>query len=452
MAFPLAPDISLRIEGLHSDGRGIARLDGLAVFVEDVVPGEVVRARLTRVTRTHADAEVLRIEAASLDRVVPRCPHVGTCGGCVWQHLAYPAQASAKEAIVVESLQRVTGLRHPPVRPIIAMDDPWAFRNKMEFSFQPPDRLGLHRRARWDEVVDLQTCFLPSSRVLTVLRAVRAFMRAQRIPCYDTRTHQGFLRHLVVRESRATGELLVAVVTAPGPFPHADALTETLRQRVPHLAGLVWAINASVSDAVQVSRLEVLHGRPFIREHLGTLSFKLDLSTFFQTNTVQAERMTEVVREFAALGGTERVVDLYCGVGPFALTLAGAAAHVVGIEAVVAAVDAARDNARLNGIANAVFHTADAADVEGVLAGGGQIDVLVLDPPRAGAGATVMRRIGQLAPRRVIYVSCNPATLAADLLELLPRGYEVTAIQPIDFFPHTYHVECVVQLKRAATQ
>src|SRR5713226_6455062 len=195
----LAPgtEITLRVDRLSHNGRGVGQVDGLAVFVDDVAPGDLVRARLTRMARALPEAEVLRVEEASPDRVIPRCPHVGRCGGCLWQHLDYRAQARAKEAMVRESLQGVGELSPLPVRPIIS-GDPWHFRNKMEFSFQPPDRVGLHRRGRWDEVVDLHTCFLPSPRTVTVLYVVREFMRHHRIPCYDTRTHQGFFRHLVV--------------------------------------------------------------------------------------------------------------------------------------------------------------------------------------------------------------------------------------------------------------
>ena len=446
----LAPgtEVTLRIDQLSAGGRGVGRLNGLAVHVDDTAPGDVIRARLIRLTGAHAEAELIRVEEASSDRVTPRCPHVGTCGGCRWQHLDYRAQAAAKEAAVREHLRGVAGHDQVPVRPIIAAGDPWHFRNKMEFSFQPPDRVGLHRRGRWDEVVDLQTCFLPSPRTVTVLRVVREFIRRHGVACYDTRIHQGFLRHLVVREGHATGELLVALVTAAGPFPHSQDLAQALHREVPGITGLVWAVNASQSDAVEVSAVSVLDGRPFIYERLGGLTFKLGLLTFFQTNTTQAERMLEVVREFAGLRGTEQVLDLYCGVGTFALALAGQAAEVTGIEALQAATEAARDNAALNTITNALFYTAPAAHLRWVLAPRGHPDVVILDPPRAGAGVGVTREIGGLAPRRIVYVSCNPVTLASDVRDLRSRGYEVTAIQPVDLFPHTDHVECVVQLER----
>ncbi len=449
MVLSVNQEVILRVDRLSFGGRGVARLNGLDVFVDDAAPGDVVRARLTKTKRTYAEAALIALEDASPVRVTPRCPHFGICGGCQWQHVDYRAQAQAKEAIVEERLQQLGGLSHLSVRPIIAMDDPWEFRNKMEFSFQPPDRVGLHRRGRWDEVVDLQACFLPAGRTVEILRAVREFARRHGLPCYDTRTHQGFLRHLLVREGRATGEVMVALVTAPGPFPQARDLVDALVRLQPEITSIMWAINASRGDAVEVGGFQVLHGRPFIYERLRGLTFKVGLLTFFQTNTAQAERMIDVVHDFAGLTGVERVVDLYCGVGTFALALAEHAAQVVGIEAVPASVEAARENASLNGVTNVVFHAAGASHLDQVAAGI-QPEVLVLDPPRAGAGARVMRGVGRLAPRRVVYVSCNPTTLAPDLRELRAWGYEIQAAQPIDLFPQTYHVECVVQLERTA--
>lgn len=379
--------------------------------------------------------------------VIPRCPHFGPCGGCLWQDLDYPAQLRAKQAIVVESLRPLGGPERIDVRSIIG-GEPWYYRNKMEFAFQPPGRLGLHRRGRWDEIEDLRTCFLQSPRTVDLLTEVREFVRAHGLSCYDPRTHQGLLRHLIVREGKATGELLVAVVTATDRFPQVGELARVLAARHPELTGFLWAANPSKGDAVSVRGVEVVYGRPYIVERLRGFTFKLGLLTFFQTNTAQAERMIDLVGEFAALRGDEHILDLFCGVGTFALALAAQAQEVIGIEAVPAAVEAARENAALNGVTNARFETADARHVEQTLAAGTWPDVLVLDPPRAGAGPRLMQAIGRLAPRRVIYISCNLATLVPDLRALLPAGYEVGAVQPIDLFPQTDHVECVVLLER----
>lgn len=441
-------DVVLRVDGLSLGGSGVAHLNGVEILIPGAAPQETVRARLTRTSRKGVQAALITVEDPSPLRVAPRCPHFGICGGCQWQHVDYHAQAQAKEAIVAKTLAPLGGGAALPVRPISVMDDPWMFRNKMEFSFQPPHRLGFHQRGRWDEVIDVQTCFLPSQPVMEIVAAVRAFAVEHDVACYDTRTHEGFLRHLVVREGRATRELMVAIVTAPGPFAQAHVLADTLVAQHPQIASIIWAINATHSDAVEVSESHVLHGRPFIFERLGGRFFKVGLLTFFQTNTAQAERMIDVVAEFAHLGGSERMLDLYCGVGTFALALSAQASEVTGVDASRAAVEAARENAALNGITNATFQTLDVGHLAGELPPETRFDVVILDPPRAGAGARVMRAIRRLVPHRVVYVSCNPTTLAADLQELITAGYAIEAIQPLDFFPHTYHVECVVGLRR----
>jgi len=438
-------EVELRIDRMSYGGRGVARLDGFVVFVDDAAPGDRLYARLRAVKNSYAEAEPVRISEASPLRTTPRCPHFGPCGGCLWQHLEYPAQLRAKQAMVEESLRHLGGIDHIAVPPVIGMDDPWHYRNKMEFTFSPAGGLGLHRRRRWDEVVDLSTCLLPSPRTVDILVDVSAFARRHALPGYDPRRHQGLLRQLVIREGRATGELLVTIITATGQFPQARALADHLAAGHPALRGVLWAVNPARGDATAWQGAQVLYGRPYILERLRGLTFKIGPATFFQTNTLQSERMIDVVREMA--GEVQEVVDLYCGVGTFALALAGQSRRVHGVEVMAASVEAARENALLNGITNVEFHTADVRRFVH-LPGGGRPDLVVLDPPRAGAGRRVMTAIGRAAPRRVIYISCNPTTLAPDLRHLLPAGYRIGAIQPLDLFPHTYHVECVVLLER----
>jgi len=448
MPLEVDDEIEVRVDRLSYGGRGVGRSDGFVVFVADAAPGELVRARLTRVKQRYAEAEVVHVEVPGPDRIAPRCPHFGPCGGCLWQHIDYPAQAQAKHAIVTESLAHLGGLRNIPVAPMLAADDPWYYRNKMEFTFHPPDELGLHQRRRWDAIVNIEACYLQSPRAVEVLRAVREFARAHHLACYDQRTHEGFLRHLVIREGKATGEMLVGIITAPGDFPHGPSLADALVERHPQIVGVIWATNPARGDFVQVSGVQTLVGRPHLFERLRGLTFKIGLLTFFQTNTAQAERMIDVVREFAALSGQEEVVDLYCGVGTFSLALASRARHVTGIELDPVSVEGARENAVLNQLDNMEFHTSPAARLLTIVDGRGSPDVVVLDPPRAGAGVHVMRHLRRLAPPRIIYVSCNPTTLAPDLRELIVGGYAITAVQPVDLFPHTYHVESIVRLDR----
>jgi 23S rRNA (uracil1939-C5)-methyltransferase len=441
--------VQVRIDRLAYGGRGVGRINGLVLFVRGGAAGDVVVARVDRVRRTYAEGEVTDVVTPSGDRVAPPCPHFGPCGGCAWQHLSYSAQARAKEAVVGESLARLGGIQDVEVSPIVPAPSPWYYRNKMEFSFHPDGTLGLHRRGDWNRIVPIQTCLLQSSESAALVGAVREFARGHGLVPYDPRTRQGFLRSLVIREGHATGDRLVGLITTPGPLESSGAFTDAVRGAVPGTTGIVWGISAAASDGVPPSRTEVLWGRGFLDEVLAGLRFRIGLDTFFQTNTAQAERMVAHVVERAQPLDGRLVVDLYCGVGTFTLPLARSGARVTGIELSPSAVEAARTNAALNGIEGAAFASGDVRVVlPRVTAEHGPPDVLVLDPPRAGAGGKVMRKIGRAAAARVIYVSCNPTTLAADLKELLPFGYRLVEVQPFDLFPQTYHVEAIAVLDR----
>ncbi len=449
--FQKGQELQLRVDRLSYGGRGVARADGYVVFVPYTAPGDRVRARLVRLKRSFAEAEPVEIVETSADRVDPPCPYFGRCGGCTWQHLAYPAQLQAKEQIVRESLERLGGLRDLPLRPIVPAPQPFGYRNKMEFAFHPEATLGLHLRGHFDRVLEIDACLLPSPTASAVLQEVKAFVRERGLPCYDHRTRQGLLRHLVYREGMRTGQVLVAVVTSPGPFPEGVELARSLAARHPQVGGVLWAQSSALSDAVVVDRLEVLWGEPTIEEELAGLRFRIGLETFFQTNTEQADRMVHLALELADLQGTERVADLYCGVGTFTLAFARRAGFVWGVEVVPSAVEAARENAARAGIRNVEFVQGEVrAVLPELVARTGPPDLVVLDPPRSGAGGKVIRKVGRASPRRVLYVSCNPTTLAPDLKELLPFGYSVRAVQPVDLFPQTYHVETLVLLERAS--
>lgn len=383
--------------------------------------------------------------ASPTHRIPARCRHFGICGGCLWQDMDYAGQTAAKDAAVARHLRDVV----PPsvLRPIVPARDPWFYRNKMEFAFAPPAQLGLHERGQWRRIVNLEECFLQSPAAAAIVRDVRAAVAARGLSCYDARTGKGLLRTLVMREARGSGEAMVGFVTSRGPFPGAAAVAAMLATRYPQLTSIVRGIVGENTSAI--TDVEVLHGRDGIVERVAGLRFQIGLTTFFQANTAQAEGMIALVDEFAALNSAARVVDLYCGVGTFALALARRARQVVGIDVGVAAIQAARANAALNGIRNADFYAASSRAVQ-VLAGDVDPDVVVLDPPRAGAGPRVMDRIAALRPDRIVYVSCNPATLGADLRILTAAGYAVTAVQPVDQFPQTPHVECIVQVKEHA--
>ncbi|MDR7420586.1 MAG: 23S rRNA (uracil(1939)-C(5))-methyltransferase RlmD [Armatimonadota bacterium] len=440
--------LHLIVDRLAYGGRGVGRANGLVVFVNGAAPGDEVIARLAKVHRSYAEAETVEVVRGSSARTDPRCPHFGPCGGCAWQHIAFDAQAKAKESIVRESLAHLGGLTGIEVRPIVRAADAWYYRNKMEFSFHPEGTLGLHRRGDWNRLVPVETCFLQSATSAALVNAVRDFVRTTGLAPYDPRTHGGLLRGLVVREGRGTGDRLVGIVTGDGPFP-ATQFVDVVRVAAADVTGVVRGIVGGTSDSAPITEIETLHGRPYLEEVLAGLRFRVGLETFFQTNTAQAARMVEYVVASAQPARDRVVIDVYCGVGTFSLPLAAAGARVVGIELSAASIEAARRNASLNGLPGVVFVAGDArVMLPAVVAEHGVPDVLVLDPPRAGAGGKVMRKIGRTGARRVIYVSCNPTTLAPDLRELLPFGYHVVEVQPFDLFPQTYHVETIAVLDR----
>ena len=429
----------------------MARSDGLAVFVTGAAPNEVVRARVRKVHRRHVEADLVSVETASADRVAPRCRHYDEgCGGCCWQHVAYPAQLAAKAAAVRDSLERLGGFRELAIRPIIPAPDAYHYRNKMEFAFHPNGILGLHPRGAWYDIIRLHECFLESPAALAIVRAAQTFVESHGISCYHPRSQQGLLRELCIRQSRGTGEILLGIVTSPGDFPEAQAMAAHLAQAAPNIAGVVRSIRNTPDGAAPPVETTVLFGQDHMTETCAGLRFSIRMETFFQTNSAQAEHLVEIVKDFAGDVREAQVLDIYCGVGLFSLALAAAGAHVVGVEIVEAAIEAARSNAAENGLASLSFHAGDARKVLAeVLPAGLAPKVLVLDPPRAGAGGKVMRRIARACPERIVYVSCNPTTLARDLVELRPFGYTVSAVQPLDLFPQTYHVETVVALTRA---
>jgi 23S rRNA (uracil1939-C5)-methyltransferase len=442
-------ELVVTVDRLAYGGEGVGRANGLAVFVTGAAPSEVVRARVRRTLRRHVEADLIAVEQASPHRVKPRCRHVDDgCGGCSWQHVSYAAQLTAKAAAVRDSLERVGGFRDLDICPILAAPDTFHYRNKMEFAFHPEGILGLHPRGAWYDIIRLRECFLESPEAMTIVEAAREFVQAHGLSLYHPRTRQGLLRELCVRRSHATGEFLLGIVTSPGPFPEGQAMAAYLAAAVPSVTAVVRAIRSGDDGAAPVRETSVLRGRDYITENTAGLDFRIHLNTFFQTNSVQAERLVDIVKDFAGNVAGARVVDVYCGVGLFSLALAAAGAHVVGVEIVESAVEAARANAQANGLPSPTFHAGDARKILAeVLPASLAPDVLVLDPPRAGAGGKVMRRIARALPKRIVYVSCNPTTLARDLVELRPFGYKVTAVQPIDLFPQTYHVETVVGLE-----
>ena len=454
MAAPVALDqeLELRIDSLAFGGNGVARLDGFVLFVRRGLPGDLVRARVTKVKRNHAEAVTVDVLEPGPVRVDAPCAHYPACGGCRFQDLAYEAQIAEKESQVRDALQRIGAIPEPPLEPILPAESIFHYRNKLEYSFTQEDdgpTLGLHRAGRWDEVLPIERCWLTTDLGNGIRNAVRDWAREERLRAYDQRTHEGFLRHLVVREGRNTGQALVVLVTAPGELPDEEHFVDLLR-RFPEVRSIHWAINDRPAEVTRDLPTRLLYGEDAIEEELCALRFRVSPNAFLQTNTAMAEQLYRLVGEFAQLQGGETVYDLYCGTGTIGLTLAEKALTVWGVEASEEAVSCAIDNAALNAIGNAAFFAGDVGrSLEDLHARSGDPDVVVVDPPRAGLSGRAVRQLGKLAPERIVYVSCNPTTLAGNVKELTGEwGYRLERVRPVDMFPHTPHVEAVALLTR----
>jgi len=451
MAAPVQRDqeLELTVDSLAFGGNGVARLDGFVVFVRSGLPGDTVRARVTKVQRRHAEAIATEVIVAGPQRVAAPCAHYPACGGCRFQDLAYDAQLAAKEQWVADSLQRLAGLTDPPLEPIIGAASQFGYRNKMEYSFTANDgqpTLGLHRAGRWDEVLEIEKCWLTSDLGNAIRNRMREWAREEKLVAYDQATQEGYLRHLVVREGRNTGQALVQLVTARGERFDRERLIEVLTE-FPEVKSIHWTVNRGVAEVTNLPT-ELLWGEDAIEEEIGGLRFRVRPNAFLQTNTEMAERLYAIARDLAALEGGETVYDLYCGIGTIGLSMASSALTVWGIEISEESVACAIENQELNGVGNTAFFAGNVGEVLRELRDrAGDPDVVVVDPPRAGLAGKALKRLGEIGAPRVVYVSCNPTTLAGDLKRLSDDyGYRLVSAQPVDMFPHTPHVECAALL------
>jgi 23S rRNA (uracil1939-C5)-methyltransferase len=454
MAAPVAKDqeLELEIDSLAYGGNGVARLNGFVVFVRRGLPGDKVRARVTKVKRNHAEALAVEVVEPGAARVEAPCAHYPACGGCRFQDLAYEAQIEAKAEQVADALRRIGGLVDAPVEPIVPAKSVFHYRNKLEYSFtQTPDgpASGFHRAGRWDEVLDIEQCWLTTDLGNAVREAVDAWARAEGLDAYDQEAHTGYLRHLVLREGRNSGQMLVQLVTAKGERFDREQLVEELR-RFSEVRSIHWSVNESPAEVTNLPTT-LLWGEEWIEEQLGGLRFRVRPNAFLQTNTEMAEVLYELALEFAGLTDEETVYDLYCGIGTIGLTMASRALTVWGIDVSEESIACALENADLNGIANAAFYAGEVGQaVEQLRDRAGSPDVVVVDPPRAGLSGRAVRRIGRMEAPKIVYVSCNPTTLASNLKELARDwGYRLERARPVDMFPHTPHIETVALLTRA---
>ncbi len=460
--------LELVLERLGPSGEAVGALGAIAVRVADGVPGASVRAQVLRRRRDTVDARLLDVLDPGPHQVAPRCAHFASCGGCARQDLAYAAQLAELGRLLGEQVAPLVDER-TQVEPVVGADEPWHYRNKMDFTFgsrrwveahEPADAergfaLGLHARGRWDRVLDVEGCTIAFREASPIVQSARRLARARGLEPWDVREHRGLLRHLVLRKGVRTGELLAFLVTSPGAREAVDAYARELVSAHPEITTLVHGERAARASVAQAEEERVLHGSGAIHEELCGLRFTISPQSFFQTNTPQAERLARAVREAAGAGAGTVVWDLYCGGGLFSLVLASAPAPpraVVGFELCEAAVLDARANARANGVLGARFVAGDLARAlaHGALPEGlERPDVCVVDPPRAGAHPSVLAALVALAPRRIVWVSCNPRGAVRELAQLRAQGWRLLQAQPFDLFPHTPHLECVFTLERA---
>ena len=425
----------------------MGRSDGFVVFVRGAVPGDTVRARIEKSKRSFAEARMVELIEPSPDRIEPELPHPGA----PWQVLPYEHQLAEKERQATDALERLGGFDAPPVEPIVPAVSELRYRNKVEYSFGEDEdgelMLGLHRPGRWDQIDPVGDDVLASERVNVLREAALAWCAAQGLSGHDRREHTGFLRNLVIREGRRTGQLQARLVTGKGSFD-GEAFAAALPAD-----GVLWTQAEGVAETTREGTTRALKGEPALEEALELggeqLRFKISPDAFFQTNTEMAERLYAIAADAAGLTGRERVFDLFCGIGTISLALALDAREVVGVEMVERAVADAIENARLNGVDNARFYAGDVRTaMRPLLEEEGSADVVVIDPPRAGLSQKVVRRVLEVEAERIVYVSCNPTTLAPNARQLVDGGYTLRTVRPVDMFPQTPHIEVVALLDR----
>ena len=440
--------LEVEIDSLAFGGRGVARVEGQVVFVAGALPGDRVRAEVTKAKRRFAEARAVELLRPGAERLPDRCLHGGEpCPGAPWQGLPYERQLAEKQEQVAEALRRLGELEGFELEEIVPALEPWRYRNKLEYSFGEVEAgegedvgeelaLGFHARGRWDLIVDVDDCLLASEAGNAARNEVREWARAGSVPAYDARARRGVLRNLVVREGRRTGQIQTRLVTTPARFPRPPVDLHTQIE----------------GDSGGTDGPTGVLGAERLRERLCGLELEMSHGAFFQTNTEMAERLYAVAAEYAGLSGRERLFDLYCGIGTIGLTMARQAGEVWGLEIVPEAIADAERNARANRIENARFVAGNArTGVRPLLEQAGKPDVLVVDPPRAGLSQKIVRRVIECGAPRIVYVSCNPTTLAPNAAQLVEAGYRLRRVRPVDMFPQTPHIECVALLEKDAT-
>ncbi len=459
--------VELTIESTAFKGKGVAKHNGKAVFVAGTAPGDVVEARIIKKKKKFLEAKVQKILDPSPLRRQPTCSHANVCGGCTWQHLPYAEQLKIKEQHVRDHMERIAHINPDVVQTIIGCDKELYYRNKMEYSFANRRWLteeeirsdeyvddtgfsaGLHAPGRFDKILNLNECHLQDWVSFEILDFVRTYCIQNNIPAFDTFSNEGFMRHLVIRNSHHTDDLMVNLVTYQDDEHRIKQMADALLENFSRITTIVNNVNDQPNPTA-IGRYEhVLHGPGYIVDHIGSHSFKIHANAFFQTNTPQAEKLYQVARDFAELKQGSHLFDLYCGVGTLSLFMADQAAKVTGIEVVDVAIENAKFNAKENNINNTEFVLGDMKDTfnEEFMKSYGIPDCIITDPPRSGMHPDVVAQLSTLDVPRIVYVSCNPSTMARDL-KILKESFEIERVQPVDMFPQTYHIEAVARLNK----
>lgn len=453
----------VEILDVAAEGNSIARVDDMVVFIPFGAPGDIADVKIDRKKKNYAEGHIEKLTTPSAVRVEPRCEHFTVCGGCRWQHLPYDFQLKCKRQQVVDALERIAKIPYPEVKPALGSENIWEYRNKMEYTFSNkkwltfdqlrsgeefPERrcAGFHISGAFDKVLDINSCHLQDHLGDHLRLFIKQFGMEHDYAFYDLRGQTGLLRTLMIRIS-STGEVMAVMVFGEDNREKINTLLNAVAEEFPEITSLLYVVNTKVNDTIADQEIILFKGREFIEEEMEGLKFRVGPKSFYQTNSRQAHRLYSVAREFARLTGDELVYDLYTGTGTIACFIAPKARHVVGIEYVPEAIEDAKINAAVNGLDNTEFYAGDMKNVltADFIEAHGRPDVMIVDPPRAGMHEDVVKVILEASPRRIVYVSCNPATQARDLA-LLHEKYDIEAVQPVDMFPHTQHVENVVAL------
>ena len=452
------------VENYAAEGKSLSKLEGKVIFIEGAVPGDVVDVLVTKNKKDWAEGKAVHFYELSQDRVEPFCEHFGVCGGCKWQMLPYEKQLQYKQNEVEQHLRRIGKVVLPEIAPILGASPTRRYRNKLDFTFSnrryllsreistdgfipQENALGFHVPRVFDKVIDINTCHLMEEPTNSIKNSLRAFANQEGYSFYDVKTHQGWLRNLIMRIC-STGEIMVNVCLSYEDPTEQQKLFNYLLQQVPSITSLLYTINPKWNDSINDLHPQVYSGKGYIMERLEDFVFKIGPKSFFQTNTYQGEQLYRLTREFAGLTGEETVYDLYCGTGSIGIFVSRQAKKIIGVDVISEAIEDAKENALLNGVYHAEFYAGDVIEVcnDDFFVQHGRPDVIITDPPRAGMHEKLVRKINEMEAQTVVYVSCNPATQARDL-NMLDEKYMVTKVQPVDMFPHTHHIENIVQLK-----